>query len=253
MVAYWDFGPLFAIFEALVAITMNKPLIILPLIIFIISCSTAKRSATTTGVSNKTSSNTTRATKSSPEFIENISTKPEKQRSKQEVTGKPLVTHTSLEDTASNGDNPQLAVEFSETLQFKYAILLNVPVELITNKYQIEFIESWYGVPYRLGGNDRKGVDCSAFSQSFIAALYGLSISRTSREQYSNCKRIKKDELEEGDLVFFYTQKRKVISHVGVYLRNNKFVHASASSGVTISDLGDPYFAKRFIGAGRVR
>lgn len=232
---------------------MKKPLIILPLIIFIISCSTTKRSATTSGSSNNTGSNKTIPAKSSPAFIENISIKPEKQRSKQESTGKPLVTQTHFEDTASIADLPELAVEFSEMLQFKYAILLNVPVEEVTNKYQIEFIESWYGVPYRLGGNDRKGVDCSAFSQSFIAALYGLNISRTSREQYANCKRIKKDELQEGDLVFFYTQKRKVISHVGVYLRNNKFVHASASSGVTISDLGDPYFEKRFIGAGRVR
>ena len=231
---------------------MNKPLIILPLIICIISCSTTKRAATSTAASNKVSKATT-ATKSSPEFIENISIKPEKQRSKQEATGNPLVKQTGLEDTASIADHPELAVEFSEMLQFKYAILLNVPVEEITNKYQIEYIESWYGVPYRLGGNDRKGVDCSAFSQSFIAALYGLNISRTSREQFADCKRIKKDELEEGDLVFFYTQKRKVISHVGVYLRNNKFVHASASSGVTISDLGDPYFAKRFVGAGRVR
>jgi cell wall-associated NlpC family hydrolase len=225
---------------------MNKPLIILPLVVSVISCSTLKKTATPAASTN--------SSKSAPEFLETISIKHEKQQSKQEtVKTNPFVAQTKLTDTAQYVELEPLPVEFSESLQFKYAILLNVPVEEITNKYQIQFIESWYGVPYRMGGIDRKGVDCSAFTQSFIASLYGLSIARTSREQYANCTRIKKDELDEGDLVFFYTTRRKVISHVGVYLRNNKFVHASTSSGVMISDLSDDYFARRFMGAGRVR
>ena len=232
---------------------MNKPLIILPLMVGIVSCSTMKRSTSTAGTSPKTNSTTKTGTKSSPAFIENISIKPDKQHSKQETVAKPVSMQTSPADTLSSFGDISSSVEFSETLQFKYAILLNVPVEEITNKHQIEYIESWYGTPYRLGGTDRSGIDCSAFSQNLIAALYGLSIARTSKEQYENCQRIKRDDLEEGDLVFFYTKKKKVISHVGVYLRNNKFVHASTSLGVMISDLNDEYFAKRFMGAGRVK
>jgi hypothetical protein len=232
---------------------MNKPLIILPLMVGIISCSTAKRSTSSAGAGSKTNSTTKTVTKSSPAFIENISIKPEKQHSKQETVTKPLVVQTSSTDTSSGSDENLLPVEFSEILQFKYAILLNVPVEEVTNKHQIEYIESWYGAPYRLGGSDRSGIDCSAFTQNLLASLYGLSIARTSKEQYANCKRIKKDDLEEGDLVFFYTTRKKVIAHVGVYLCNNKFIHASVSSGVMISDLNDEYFAKRYIGAGRVK
>jgi len=213
-----------------------------------------KRSTSTTGTSSKTTNSSTKTdSKSSPAFIETISIKPDKQHSRQETVARPVSMQTSSIDTLSSFGHDAAAVEFSETLQFKYAILLNIPVEEVTNKPQIEYIESWYGTPYRLGGTDRSGIDCSAFSQNLMASLYGLNIARTSKEQYASCKRIKKDELEEGDLVFFYTKKKKVISHVGVYLRNNKFVHASTSSGVMISDLNDEYFAKRYMGAGRVR
>jgi lipoprotein Spr len=114
----------------------------------------------------------------------------------------------------------------------------------------LEFMEDWYGTRYRLGGNDKSGIDCSAFVQSFFAAIYGLTISRTCREQYVETNRIKKSHLKEGDLVFFKT-KGKSISHVGVYLRNNKFIHASTSSGVMISDLDEEYFQQRYAGAGR--
>jgi hypothetical protein len=231
---------------------MNKPLIILPLMVGIISCSTMKRS-TSAGAGSKTNSTTKTDSKSSPAFIENISIKPEKQHSRQETVSKPVVLQTSSTDTTSGFEDNSLPVEFSETLQFKYAILLNVPVEEVTNRHQIEYIESWYGTPYRMGGSDRSGIDCSAFTQNLLASLYGLSIARTSKEQYASCKRIKRDDLEEGDLVFFYTTRKKVISHVGVYLCNNKFIHASVSSGVMISDLNDEYFAKRYMGAGRVK
>jgi cell wall-associated NlpC family hydrolase len=81
--------------------------------------------------------------------------------------------------------------------------------------------------------------------------MSGLSISRTCREQYADTRRIKKSQLQEGDLVFFKT-RGKSISHVGIYLRNNKFIHASTSSGVMISDLNEDYFDARYAGAGRI-
>lgn len=143
------------------------------------------------------------------------------------------------------------AIESMNALQFKYAILLNLPVESILNSRLLLFLDNWYGTPYRYGGTSRKGIDCSAFVNYFMAAVYGVTIPRNSKDQYNAAKKIKKKQLEEGDLIFFNT--RGGISHVGVYVSNNKFAHASTSSGVTLSDLDDDYFAKRYIGSGRVR
>ena len=97
----------------------------------------------------------------------------------------------------------------------------------------------------------KKGVDCSVFSQFLFAAVYGFSIPRTAREQYNLTTRISRTELKEGDLIFFNT--RGGISHVGIYLQNNKFVHASTSGGVTISDIFDEYWARKFVGVGRLK
>lgn len=138
-------------------------------------------------------------------------------------------------------------------LQFKYAILLDAPVEEMLDHKLIETLESWYGTRYRLGGVDRKGIDCSAFVQSFLVTLYSCAVPRTANEQYKQSKAVGREELTEGDLVFFRTTRKKTITHVGVYLRNNKFVHASSSSGVMISDLNEPYFMARYAGAGRYR
>jgi lipoprotein Spr len=145
--------------------------------------------------------------------------------------------------------NPVDKTEGFYSLQFKYAILLDAPVEEMLDHQLIEFLESWYGTPYTMGGVDKTGVDCSAFVQSLMLTMYGVNVPRTSQEQYDQCKRISKNKMVEGDLVFFRTQKKKGVSHVGVYLRNNKFVHASTSSGVMISDLGEEYYSKRFVGS----
>src|SRR6202008_4053006 len=124
------------------------------------------------------------------------------------------------------------------------------PAEEVKNTRMFEFIDDWYGTPYRLGGTTKKGVDCSAFSQFLFASVYGLSIPRTAREQYNLTSRISRTQLIEGDLIFFNT--RGGISHVGVYLQNNKFVHASTTGGVMISDMAEAYYARRFIRAGRI-
>ncbi|TAL43619.1 MAG: NlpC/P60 family protein, partial [Chitinophagaceae bacterium] len=81
-------------------------------------------------------------------------------------------------------------------------------------------------------------------------SVYGISLARTARDQYRNSSRISRTHLQQGDLLFFNT--RGGVSHVGVYLQNNKFVHASTSGGVTISDLYDPYWLRRFVGVGRL-
>jgi lipoprotein Spr len=79
-----------------------------------------------------------------------------------------------------------------------------------------------------------------------------MMLPRTAQDQYNSCDKVVVEDLKEGDLVFFKTYSRGV-SHVGIYIANNKFVHASSSEGVTISDLNDAYWQPRYIGAGRVR
>ncbi len=182
-----------------------------------------------------------------PKFLDNISIKPSEQQSQDAV-------HSTAVSPPS-GDVPGMAystdIEKCNALQFKYAILMEQPVEAITNERLISFLESWYGTPYKFGGADRLGIDCSAFCSQLMDSVYGIALPRTAQSQFEMGVRIKKNQLQQGDLVFFNTTGG--ISHVGVYLANDKFVHAATSAGVMISDLNDMYYKKRFIGARRVR
>jgi cell wall-associated NlpC family hydrolase len=141
-------------------------------------------------------------------------------------------------------------IESADKLQFKYALLLDTEIEAVQNLGALKLIDEWFGTRYRLGGSSKTGIDCSALMQVFFTALYGVTLPRTAKEQYNTCRKISRTELKEGDLVFFNTTGG--ISHVGMYLQNNKFVHASTSGGVTISDLFEDYWTKRFIGVGRI-
>lgn len=142
-------------------------------------------------------------------------------------------------------------IEKLSKIQFKYAMLLNVNVESLKNLSLFGFIEDWIGTRYRYGGTSKRGIDCSALTGSLLLAVYGFAIPRTARQQYDESEHVSKEELKEGDLVFFNTEGG--VSHVGLYLDNNYFVHASSSQGVTISSLDDNYFSKRFICGGRIQ
>jgi hypothetical protein len=142
------------------------------------------------------------------------------------------------------------ALETFIPVQFKYAILLNESVEKLSNLVLYKNIDDWYGTRYRYGGTTTKGIDCSAFMQVISAYTYGWNLPRTARAQYLAMQGIKKEELQEGDYVFFNTAGG--ISHVGMYLTNNKFIHSSSSQGVSIGDLNSTYWSKRFIGARRM-
>lgn len=160
------------------------------------------------------------------------------------------------------------AKDFSinDPLRTKYADLLGVIPKSVTNAPLYSFIDTWYGVPYRLGGNDMSGIDCSAFVQRLYEHVFATNVVRTALEQFNVCRMVDNiDELREGDLVFFHTntygrrrrgKKAKItghrISHVGVYLANNHFVHASTTYGVMISSLQEEYWAKKFAGAGQI-
>jgi cell wall-associated NlpC family hydrolase len=134
----------------------------------------------------------------------------------------------------------------------KYADKISVDPTDINNYPLYRFIDQWYGTRYRWGGEDNTGIDCSAFSQKLYGKVYGIDLTRTAKQQHRNCERIKDaDNAEEGDLVFFRIHRLRV-SHVGVYLANGYFVHASRSQGVVISDLNSKYWHRRYAGCGRV-
>lgn len=140
-------------------------------------------------------------------------------------------------------------IESLTSLQFKYAMMLNVNVESLKNTALLGFMDDWFGTKYRYGGTTKKGIDCSALTGSLLLSVYGLAVPRTAREQYKMVDHIKREELKEGDLVFFNT--KGYVSHVGLYLDNGYFLHASTSQGVTISSLDEAYYQKRFICGGR--
>jgi cell wall-associated NlpC family hydrolase len=181
-----------------------------------------------------------------PKFLENISIKPFEEENN-------VAHNTPISETPRNvpGMAYSTDIENCNALQFKYSILMEEPVETVTNERLISFLENWYGIPYKYGGSDRTGIDCSAFSYMLMDSVYGVALPRTASSQYEMGVKIKKEQLQQGDLVFFNTTGG--ISHVGVYLANGKFVHAATSTGVVISDLEDMYYKKRYIGAAHVK
>ena len=128
--------------------------------------------------------------------------------------------------------------------------VLNKMAATVQNLPLFGFIDDWYYTRYRFGGTTKKGVDCSSFTLQLFRDVYHISLPRTARQQYEISIKVNEEEMQEGDLVFFNT--RGGISHVGVYLVNGYFVHASSSRGVVVSNIREPYFSKRFLGARRI-
>lgn len=110
--------------------------------------------------------------------------------------------------------------------------------------------KKYIGVPYEFGGTSEKGFDCSGFTRHVMSGL-GVSLPRTTADQYKEGTAVSKSDLRPGDLVFFETYKSGA-SHAGVYIGDGKFIHASSSNGITINRLSDSYYAERYIGARRV-
>lgn len=140
---------------------------------------------------------------------------------------------------------------YASTLFTKYADILGVKSTELTNEKLYKLIDEWWNVPYKYAGNGKIGIDCSGFSCMVLKTVYNKEIVRGSAEMFNETERVKKEDLKEGDLVFFRIRHGH-ISHVGVYLMNNMFVHASVKHGVTISSLDDPFYKKVFASGGRL-
>lgn len=112
-------------------------------------------------------------------------------------------------------------------------------------------VVSFLGVPYLYGGNSKQGIDCSGLTCTVYDSAVRKKLPRSTKEQYQYGTIVGKNELQFGDLVFFNTTGSKP-SHVGIYIEDDLFVHASVVSGVTISSLESTYYKNRFVGARRV-
>ena len=122
----------------------------------------------------------------------------------------------------------------------------------IANSKLYAFICEWYGVPYKYGGCQKTGIDCSCFTTVLVGSVYGKKLERTADGIYNGCYKILPNEMKEGDLVFFKINGNKV-SHVGVYLKDKLFVHASTIKGVIINSMNEAYYKTYFHSGGHLK
>jgi cell wall-associated NlpC family hydrolase len=130
------------------------------------------------------------------------------------------------------------------------AVVDDAPPGLNRDRLLLDVI-SYLGVPYVYGGSSHNGVDCSGFTSRVYSTAADVALPRSTREQYAVGSRVPRSGLRFGDLVFFNTTGKSP-SHVGIYIEDDLFAHASVSDGVTFSSLESAYYRKRFVGARRV-
>ena len=155
-----------------------------------------------------------------------------------------LSSFTYLDNSPFSKKSDPFFSEFKSSLSNEKESLTKVKSKIL-DQYS-----DWKGVRYKLGGSTKKGVDCSAFVQITFKEQFGVELPRTTLGQRNIGTAINKSKLKAGDLVLFNT--RRTTRHIGIYLGNNKFVHASSSQGVMISDLHNSYWSKRYTSARRV-
>lgn len=152
----------------------------------------------------------------------------------------------------TNQNQPSTGTEDPDNLATEYfSQIMGIALSATSNLKLYQFVYDWIGTPYRLGGDTKKGIDCSGFSAEVYSKVFNTVIGNNSRNIFSMVNPVDKDELKEGDLVFFKIGSRS-ITHVGVYMGNNKFAHASSSRGVMISDLDENYWKRYYYKGGRM-
>jgi cell wall-associated NlpC family hydrolase len=186
-----------------------------------------------------------------------------KQNTKSETPARTTDNSNKSERIVYNDEAPDTTSEFDEMPPVESAAEKNNYVEHIEKlknynlaltpreKILLEVIK-FLETPYKYGGSTQKGMDCSAFTLQVFKNSLTIDLPRSTSQQYKTGDEIDKDDLKFGDLVFFNTRRRSFPGHVGIYLGDGKFAHASRSLGVTVSSIDDVYYKKRFVGARRV-
>lgn len=160
----------------------------------------------------------------------------------------------SDEEAEESGDGEELAGT-SQGVGEKGEPVASTPLGKWSNLEErsllVRVAKTFLGVPYKLGGSTLKGIDCSALAKK-VYEIFNIQLPRTAREQFTAGKRVAMDQLEEGDLVFF--RRRGNSAHVGIYVGDNQFVHASSySREVRVDYLNTPYYSQRFLRGVRVK
>ena len=163
------------------------------------------------------------------------------------LVGSSLHATEPEESVYSNIDREQQQLKWC----FIYSNMLGYNINYINNPRLFKLTSEWLGTPYKYSGYNKEGVDCSGLVSCVISNSYSKEIKGTAKDLFHKSKPLNRNELREGDLVFFKIKKNK-ISHVGIYLGENKFVHSSLKKGVIISDLFEPYYEKYFYKGGRI-
>jgi len=145
---------------------------------------------------------------------------------------------------------PGEMVKPQESIAEKYSEMMGVDKSAIQNGRLYAFIDIWMGTPYKFGGQDKDGIDCSGLAQLLEQEVYAINLPRSTSQQINVIKREYEEDLKEGDLVFFDFDGKK-FSHVGVYLQNGYIVHASSTKGVIVVPLHGSIY-KYFSRAGEI-
>ncbi len=161
------------------------------------------------------------------------------------------VSGSSTTTSSNKVDKKNSGISNTKTKSSTYSDKLGIDIPKNADQELVNTIASWMGVPYKFGGIDKKGVDCSGFINNVVREVYRLQIPRMTSQIYETAKPISKKDLQEGDIVFFKISSVKV-SHAGIYLYDGYFAHASTSKGVMISRLDEAYWKKYYVGSGRL-
>ena len=168
-----------------------------------------------------------------------------------------LASCTSLKSPSAANISKESKAEAAkdQALISKYELIIGEPINMHKSLTLYKAIDSWMTTPYKYGsGVCRTGTDCSGFVCGIYKEVYHITLDRSSEDQLEkDVHRIPKNKLREGDLVFFRIEEGHKVSHVGLYLGNQKFVHASTKKGVCIDGLDDKYYEQHFKAAGRVK
>lgn len=136
----------------------------------------------------------------------------------------------------------------------KASVRMGIDINKEDNRKLYIASAEWIGVPYRAGGDNKRGTDCSGLVSQLYKQVYNIRLSRSTDEQLKESNKVSCRNLREGDLVFFTSRaSKKRVAHVGIYLKNGKFIHASTSKGVIVSSLNEQYYTQYWLRGGRVK